>query len=64
MIRTIIAAIAALAFATAAQAGGYSLDSKGKCHDAHGKFAKASFCKPAPKQCRDPKTGRFIKCAH
>jgi hypothetical protein len=25
-------------------AGPYKLDSSGKCHDAHGKFAKASFC--------------------
>ena len=43
-------------------AGSYSLDSKGKCHDDHGKFAKASFCKAAPVHCRDIKTKKFAKC--
>jgi hypothetical protein len=41
-------AIAAIVFALSAAPafadGGYTLDAKGKCHDGHGKFAKASFC--------------------
>ncbi|HEY8004266.1 MAG TPA: hypothetical protein VIE16_08560 [Phenylobacterium sp.] len=30
--------------ATVAQAGAYSLDAKGNCHDAKGKMAKKSMC--------------------
>jgi hypothetical protein len=45
-----IAAVAALAFASAAHAvpgavsGPYKLDAKGKCHAAGGQFAKQSLC--------------------
>jgi hypothetical protein len=44
----------------------YKLDAKGKCHDASGKFVKQNLCAappPAPKHCRDPKTGKFEKCS-
>jgi hypothetical protein len=40
----IIAAAMALSAAPALAGPGYSLDKGGKCHDAHGKFAKATFC--------------------
>ena len=68
----IIAAIAALAFASAASAadpvGPFKLDAKGKCHAANGQFAKQTFCKTpavvtaASKHCKDPKTKKFVKC--
>lgn len=64
-----LAAIAAFAFATIASAdpinlpaGPYKLDANGKCHAANGQFVKANLCKAPPKQCRDPKTGKFVKC--
>jgi hypothetical protein len=65
-----IVGIAALAFASAAQAastGPYKLDAKGKCHASNGQFAKQSLCAtpaaaPAPKHCKDPKTKKFVKC--
>ena len=45
----ILAAIAALAFAGAANAAGpYKLDAKGNCHDVSGKFATKTLCGPAP----------------
>jgi hypothetical protein len=66
----IIAAIAILAFASAANSAAtapYKLDAKGKCHGANGQFAKQSLCAapgaaPAPKHCKDPKTHKFTKC--
>jgi hypothetical protein len=63
------ATIAAVLFALAASpafAGSYSLDAKGKCHDDHGKFAKAEFCKAhtykldAKGKCHD-ESGKFAK---
>ena len=64
---TIIAAIAALAFASSASAAidsymGFHPDAGGRCHGPDGKFAPASKCKAPPKHCRDPKTGRFVSC--
>jgi len=46
MIKTamILGTLALALSASSAFAGGYSMDAKGKCHDEHGKFAKASFC--------------------
>jgi hypothetical protein len=63
----IIAAVA-LSAAPALAAPGYSLDKAGKCHDVHGKFAKASFCDAghhtykldAKGACHDEK-GKFAK---
>jgi hypothetical protein len=70
MLRTTIAALAALSFATVAFAadpvGPFKLDAKGACHAANGQFAKKSFCaaKPAAtNHCRDPKTKKFEKCS-
>jgi hypothetical protein len=43
----------------------FTLDAKGKCHDASGKFAAQTKCTAppaAPPRCRDPKTGKFVKC--
>jgi len=65
-IATLIGALALAFTASAAFAGGYSLDSKGKCHDEHGKFAKADFCHAhsykldAKGKCHD-ETGKFAK---
>lgn len=65
----IIAAAMALSAAPALAGPGYSLDKGGKCHDAHGKFAKATFCSAAPGHlykldkkgaCHDEK-GKFAK---
>lgn len=42
----ILAAVAALAFVSAASA--YTLDAKGKCHGADGKFVATAMCKVAP----------------
>jgi hypothetical protein len=55
---------AAMADSINLPAGPYKLDAAGKCHAANGKFVTASKCKPAaaPKHCRDPKTGKFVKC--
>jgi hypothetical protein len=69
--RLLIAAVAAIALATSAAtaADTYKLDAKGKCHNAAtGQFAKQSLCAtptpaPAPKHCRDPKSGKFEKCS-
>jgi hypothetical protein len=44
MLRT-LALVAALALATSASA--QTIDAKGKCHDAKGKMAAMSVCKPA-----------------
>jgi hypothetical protein len=55
----------ALAVGSASAAGPYKLDVKGKCHDASGKFAKQTLCTTpaaASKHCRNPKTGKFVKC--
>ena len=69
--RSTILALAALAFATAAgaatPAGPYKLDANGKCHAANGQFVTKTLCAtpraaPAPKQCKDPKTHKFVKC--
>jgi hypothetical protein len=74
--RHTLTAIVALAFGlcvatssnAATAAGPYKLDSKGKCHAANGQFAKQALCSAAPaaatppKHCKDPKTGKFIKC--
>ena len=64
----ILAAVAALAFASGASAadpaGPYKLDAKGKCHAANGQFAKQGLCAPpkASNHCRDPKSGHYVKC--
>jgi hypothetical protein len=66
----ILAAAAALAFASGASAaptpGSYSLNGAGKCVGPAPKttFAKQSLCAaPAPpKHCKEPKTGKFAKC--
>ena len=62
-----ISILAALSLALGASgAGAYSLDAKGKCHDDHGKFAKAGLCvhhtykADAKGKCRDEK-GHFAK---
>jgi len=41
-----LALVTAFSFALsgAALAASYTLDSSGKCHDAHGRFVKAEFC--------------------
>jgi hypothetical protein len=62
-----IAAIAALAFASATQAATpvppYKLDNGGRCHDSTGRFVMNTLCKMVqPKHCRDPRTGRFVSC--
>jgi hypothetical protein len=58
-----LAAAAALALASVASAAGkhtdssspplFTMDAKGKCHDAHGKFVAGSMCHAgrAPKHC-------------
>lgn len=62
----IIAVIAALALANAANAetGPYTMDANGRCHGVHGQFAKTSLCVKhvTPQHCRDPKTSKFTKC--
>jgi len=61
----IIAAVIAMG-AAPALADGYSLDTKGKCHDERGKFAKAKFCEhhsyklDDKGKCHD-ETGKFAK---
>jgi hypothetical protein len=67
MRRIMFAAIAALAFATAAGAAGpgavsgpYTMDASGKCHDASGKFTKQANCAPAP----NCKPGKSKPCGH
>jgi len=66
---TILGALALILSASAATAGDYKLDAKGKCHDDHGKFAKASFCHAGPAhsykldnkgKCHD-ESGKFAK---
>ena len=63
---TLIGALALAFTASTTFAGGYSVDSKGKCHDEHGKFAKAEFCHAhsykldAKGKCHD-ETGKFAK---
>ena len=66
MFRT-IALVAALALA-AASASAQTIDDKGKCHDASGKMAPMSACRPAAAtplgkaaHCKDTK-GKFTKC--
>jgi hypothetical protein len=39
----------------------YSLDAQGKCHGPDGKVVKTEMCKTV-KTCRDPKTGKIVKC--
>jgi hypothetical protein len=60
----LLSAILALAFASSLG----SVASAKQCRDAKGKFIK---CPPAamgsmkmakPKQCKDPKSGKFVKC--
>ena len=65
----IVAAIAALAFASAANAvpgpaqGPYHLDSHGRCRAAGGQHVLARLCAvPPPKHCRDSETHRVVKC--
>lgn len=69
--RSVILALAALAFASGAYAkapaaGPYKLDTKGNCHAANGQFVAKSLCATpaaaAPKHCKDPKTHKFVKC--
>lgn len=43
----IVAAIAALPFASAANADNYSFDAHHHCHGANGRFVSANFCAPA-----------------
>lgn len=61
MFRTFAVLLTAIAFASTM---GFA-DAK-TCRDAKGKFTKCPVATPAPKpkakQCRDPKTGKFIKC--
>jgi hypothetical protein len=79
MRRLMLAAVAALAFSTAADARdppnkpthdvdsaspALAPDAHGRCHDAHGKFAKCpvhGMPLAAHKPCRDAH-GKFIKC--
>jgi len=73
--RLVAAAIALSLLAAPALAGGYSMDAKRKCHDEHGKFAKATFCHAGPAhsykldakgKCHD-ESGKFAKgdfCKH
>ena len=69
--RSLILALAALAFATSAgaatPAGPYKLDAQGKCHAANGQFVAKSNCATPtaapPKHCKDPKTHKFTKCS-
>ena len=73
--RSLVLALAALAFASSAfaadthVAGSYWLDAKGNCHGPAPKtvFAPKAKCAapapaPAPKHCKDPKTHKFVKC--
>jgi len=69
---TILGALALILSASSASAGDYKLDAKGKCHDEHGKFAKAEFCHAhtykldAKGKCHD-ESGKFAKgdfCKH
>ena len=63
----LVAAACCLALSGAAFADAYKLDAKGKCRDAHNKFAKQELCSApmahaykfdAKKKCRDEK-GHF-----
>ena len=63
----ILALVGALAFA-ATSVSAQTIDAKGKCHDAKGKMAAMSVCKPATPAstakaapCKDAK-GKFTKC--
>jgi hypothetical protein len=60
-----IAAAFSLVCAGVSTASAQTIDAKGKCHAANGKFAKAEVCakaaKPAPTHCRNDK-GKFAKC--
>lgn len=57
----IIAAVSVMSAMPALAGGPYTLDAKGNCHEAGGKFAKKALCAP-PTRCRDKKSGRFAKC--
>jgi hypothetical protein len=63
------ATLAALALATSAGAvpkhahGPYTLDSHGKCRAAGGQEVVAQLCHVPPKDCRDPKTHRYVSCS-
>jgi hypothetical protein len=70
MTKFILVIAAALALSGAAMADTYTLDAKGKCHDATGKFAKQPLCAApatahtykldAKGKCHD-ETGKFAK---
>jgi hypothetical protein len=66
--RTLVLALAAVAFATAAGAvpgpaqGPYRLDHHGKCRAAGGEVVLQRLCHVPPKSCRDPHTRRHVKC--
>ena len=57
MLRT-LAIVAALAF-TASAASAQTIDAKGKCHDAKGKFAAMSVCKPSTPKAPQCKKGKL-----
>jgi len=66
--RSSLLALAAIALATAAVAapkqahGPYTLDSDGKCRAAGGQVVLPRLCDVLPKDCRDPKTQRYVDC--
>lgn len=61
----LLSAILAFAFALTLSSG---MASAKTCRDAKGKFVKcpvataAPAMKAKPKSCKDPKTGKFVKC--
>jgi hypothetical protein len=62
----ILILVAALTFATSASAARetFKFDEQGSCRDAHGHFVSPVHCKAPPKKCKDPKSGRLVKCPH
>jgi len=65
----VIPAALALALATPAGAvpthahGPYTFDSHGKCRAAGGQVVVQQLCHVPPKDCRDPKTHRYVSCS-
>lgn len=66
--RSLILALAALAFAASAGAtpkpaqGPFVRDSSGQCRDANGVHVLARLCHVPPQHCRDPNTRKIVKC--